>query len=278
MGPVVATSILSRVLLPNDSQVIAPSRFGFLRTPIPENASPAAQADAYAALLDKLHITKLAAIVGISAGGPSTLEFALRHPDRTSAVVLISAVVHREPAMGFMDKIIHYVIFRSDFIFWLIGEYFEPSLISFFGVSPIVQNNLTSEENHWLSDIVIPSMQPISQRQPGMLNDRINFSFLNYSLSKISVPTLIINAKNDTLVNPSHSEYAAQNIPGAMHIVFNTGGHLLLGDQQKTKAAVRVLNTTLPSVIVTATRPPPLSQLAYLLGGDVVMCNITKHA
>lgn len=35
--------ILSRVLLRNDSQVIAPSRFGFLRTPIPENASPAAQ-------------------------------------------------------------------------------------------------------------------------------------------------------------------------------------------------------------------------------------------
>jgi predicted alpha/beta-fold hydrolase len=73
-------------------------------------------------------------------------------------------------------------------------------------------------------------MQPISQRQLGMLNDRINFSFLNYSLSKISVPTLIINAKDDTLVNPSHSEYAAQSIPGAMHIVFNTGGHLLLGD------------------------------------------------
>jgi 2-hydroxy-6-oxonona-2,4-dienedioate hydrolase len=52
------------------------------------------------------------------------------------------------------------------------------------------------------------------------------------------VPTLIINAKDDTLVNPSHSKYAAQNIPGAVHIVFNTGGHLLLGDQQKTKTAI----------------------------------------
>jgi 2-hydroxy-6-oxonona-2,4-dienedioate hydrolase len=109
--------ILSRVLLPNDSHVIAPSRFGFLRTPVPENdASPAAQADAYAALLDKLHITKVV-IVGFSAGDPSTLEFALRHPDKTLAVVLISAVVHREPPMDLMDKIIHYVIFKSDYIY-----------------------------------------------------------------------------------------------------------------------------------------------------------------
>ena len=87
-------------------------------------------------------------------------------------------------------------------IFWLIG---------WSGVSQNVQNNLTSEEKHWLFDVVIPSMQPISQRQPGMLNDRINFSFLNYSLNKITVPTLVINANDDTLVNPSHSEYAAQN-------------------------------------------------------------------
>ncbi len=36
--------ILSKVLVPNDSHVIAPSRFGFLRTPVPKSdASPAAQ-------------------------------------------------------------------------------------------------------------------------------------------------------------------------------------------------------------------------------------------
>ena len=60
---------------------ICPSRFGYLRTPIPQNASFEAQADAYAALLDHLHIEK-AAIIGLSIGGPSALLFALRHPDR----------------------------------------------------------------------------------------------------------------------------------------------------------------------------------------------------
>ncbi len=40
-------------------RVIAPSRFGYLRTPVPEDASPAAQAEAHAALLSKLGIPKV---------------------------------------------------------------------------------------------------------------------------------------------------------------------------------------------------------------------------
>jgi pimeloyl-ACP methyl ester carboxylesterase len=58
---------------------IAPSRFGYVRSSIPENGSPAAQADAYAALLDSLGIERVA-VVGFSGGGPSALQFALRHP------------------------------------------------------------------------------------------------------------------------------------------------------------------------------------------------------
>ncbi|MCA1454552.1 alpha/beta hydrolase [Bradyrhizobium sp. BRP22] len=48
-------------------RIIAPSRFGYLRTPIPGDVSPAAQADAHAALLSQLNISEIA-VVGISAG------------------------------------------------------------------------------------------------------------------------------------------------------------------------------------------------------------------
>jgi pimeloyl-ACP methyl ester carboxylesterase len=47
---------------------IAPSRFGYVRSSIPENGSAAAQADAYAALLDSLGIERVA-VVGFSDGG-----------------------------------------------------------------------------------------------------------------------------------------------------------------------------------------------------------------
>ena len=69
-------------------RVIAVSRFGYLRTPLPANASAPAQADAHACLLDSLDLRQ-AAIVGVSAGGPSALQFALRFPDRTTALVLL---------------------------------------------------------------------------------------------------------------------------------------------------------------------------------------------
>ena len=75
----------------DDFYWICPSRFGYLRTPIPEDASFESQADTYAALLDYLHIEK-AAIIGSSIGGPSALLFALRHPNRCAALVLPSAI------------------------------------------------------------------------------------------------------------------------------------------------------------------------------------------
>jgi pimeloyl-ACP methyl ester carboxylesterase len=42
----------------NGHLLIAPSRFGYLRSSIPENGSLAAQADAYAALLDTLGVER----------------------------------------------------------------------------------------------------------------------------------------------------------------------------------------------------------------------------
>jgi 2-hydroxy-6-oxonona-2,4-dienedioate hydrolase len=69
-------------------RVIAMSRFGYLRTPLPADASAAAQADAHACLLDALNIRR-AAIIGASAGAPSAMQFALRHPERTAALVLL---------------------------------------------------------------------------------------------------------------------------------------------------------------------------------------------
>ena len=74
-------------LVSSGFRVISMSRFGYLRTPMPSDASASAQADAYACLLDALKISR-AAVVGASAGAPSSMQFALRRPDRCSAMIL----------------------------------------------------------------------------------------------------------------------------------------------------------------------------------------------
>jgi 2-hydroxy-6-oxonona-2,4-dienedioate hydrolase len=237
--------LLSQIFFGDDSdqfRVIAPSRFGFLNTPLPDGAdgprpSFAAQADALAELLDDLNIEKVA-VIGFSAGGPSSIEFALRHPDKTSQLILVSAVVHEEPPMQFVDEVVHNGLFKSDFAFWIMGKYCQPQLLSFLGVTAQVQEKLTSEEKSWVSDTFIPSLNPISPRQPGMLNDRINFVSIDYPVEHIGVQTLVVYAKDDTLVNLSHSTYAVENIPDAEYVEYDSGGHILLGHHQDTKSVI----------------------------------------
>ena len=222
-------------------RLIAPSRFGFLHSPLPKGengtTSFAAQADAFADLLDQLNIKKVA-VVGFSAGGPSSIEFALRYPEETSQLVLVSAVVHKEPPLQPSDDAVLNGLFKSDFAFWFLGKYMQPQLLSFLGVTPEVQADLTPEDRLWVSDTFLPSLNPISPRQPGMLNDRVNFVSIDYPLEEIDAPTLIVNAKDDTLVDPSHSTYAAQRIPNSRHVEFETGGHVLLGHHADTQSAV----------------------------------------
>ena len=235
--------LLSQTFFGADSdefRIIAPSRFGFLHTPKPsgiDTASFASQADAFSDLLDGLDIEKVA-VVGFSAGGPSSIEFALRHPENVSHLVLVSAVVHAEPPLQPSDDATLNGLFKSDFAFWFVGKYMESQLLRFLGVTPEVQATLDPEQRSWISSVFIPSMNPISQRQPGMLNDRINFVSIDSPLEDIDAPTLVINAWDDTLVNPSHSAYAKENIRNAQHIQFESGGHVLLGRHSATESAI----------------------------------------
>jgi pimeloyl-ACP methyl ester carboxylesterase len=83
-----------------DRRVIAPSRFGYLGSSMPPKATPAAQADAFAALLDTLNIDRID-VVGVSAGATSALQLALRHPRRVKhRAVLHTLVTPTEQGFG----------------------------------------------------------------------------------------------------------------------------------------------------------------------------------
>jgi pimeloyl-ACP methyl ester carboxylesterase len=84
-------ALLGDALAKAGFRVIAPSRPGFLRTPLATGLLFEDQADAFAALLDKLGI-KQAAVLGWATGTPVAVNFALRHADRTTALVLVSPV------------------------------------------------------------------------------------------------------------------------------------------------------------------------------------------
>lgn len=55
-------------------------------------------------------------------------------------------------------------------------------------------------------------------------------------LESISGPTIIIDAKD--VVTFQGSKYAAEHIPNAAFVVYEIGGHLLVGYRDKAKVAV----------------------------------------
>jgi 2-hydroxy-6-oxonona-2,4-dienedioate hydrolase len=218
-----------------DVRLIAPSRFGYLRTPLPSNASPAAQADAYVDLLDALDIPQVA-VVGISAGGPSALAFASRHPDRTSALVMLSAISHEDPPMDLVQRTVFNVMFGSDFLYWLIATNFQSSLMFTFGVPREVLAELTPAEKDWTSEF-LQSLHPVSLRRAGIANDNQQ-SPRDCRFERISVPTLVIHAVDDSLIDISHGRYTAQNVPGARFLELESGGHILMGQHERVRSEV----------------------------------------
>jgi len=215
---------------------ICPSRFGYLRTPIPQDASFESQADAYAALLDYLHIEK-AAIIGLSIGGPSALLFALRHPDRCSALVLVSAISKTMAKRPKSDWFFN-TLFSSDFIYWVVSHAFKKTLFKKFGVDPAVLKSLAQDEKKW-ADEVLHIFHPASRRYPGIRNDqKATISDKQYDLDRINLPTLILHALDDGLVGYDFATYAHAHIPDSELITFQSGGHLVLGQDKQYREVV----------------------------------------
>ncbi|MCK2244339.1 MULTISPECIES: alpha/beta fold hydrolase [unclassified Crossiella] len=72
--------------------VLAPSRPGYGRTPLATGTTTSGFADVLRSLCEHLGIARIAAVVGVSAGGPTAMAIAARHPDLVERVILQSAV------------------------------------------------------------------------------------------------------------------------------------------------------------------------------------------
>jgi pimeloyl-ACP methyl ester carboxylesterase len=233
--------VIARRYVGDGFRSIVPSRFGYLRTPLPEDASPAGQADAYACLLDALGIEH-AAILGTSAGGTSAIQFALRHPDRCSALVLLTSNTPGETEAALLPEPLANVMFKSDFVFWLMTAYFSSSLHSIMGVPEGFE--LTPEYQADVAEVMV-TILPVNPRSDGAIfdmfvsNPDINAGYPGgYPLEEINLPVLIINAVDDPLTLYKNAQSAAERIPGAKLVTIENGGHMLLGHEEKVRSEI----------------------------------------
>lgn len=216
---------------------IIPSRFGFLDTPAPQDATSEMQADAHACLLDALGIDRVG-VVGASGGGPSALLFARRYPQRAHSLVMIAAVSHSMPVRPAAVRAL-FSAFTNDFVFWSLIHTNREGLLAALGVPAEDQKALSARE---LSDAFafIDTILPMSDRKAGQELEQQMSEYDAQQIRQIETPTLVVHARNDALVAFDQGEFTAQMVPGAEFIPLDKGGHLALMFESNADALNKV--------------------------------------
>ncbi|RLM59348.1 alpha/beta hydrolase [Halobellus sp. Atlit-31R] len=257
-GLLFGDALFGDALFGDDVEVVAPSRPGYLRTPLGDNGSPSAQAALFAALLDELDIDR-ALVVGVSGGGPAALQLAADHPERVSGLLLASAVTTEidaheytvgnplldslltsTPALDLRSGLVAALArFAPDVLIeralrmWstLEGEALEDHLDAV--ESDPAQRQLLLD--------VLASVLPASARIDGALNDQDWFGELPLAdYETIACPALVIHGEHDGAVPISHAEHAAERLQNAELLRLHGDHFAFVGaDTERAEARVR---------------------------------------
>jgi pimeloyl-ACP methyl ester carboxylesterase len=196
---------------------ITASRPGYLRTPLSSGKSFEEQADLFAALLDELRIERAVVVAG-SGGGYIGLQFALRHPQRCLALILMSpSVSHEADAEGPPPRVMWKPM---EFGMWAAGGL----------VGTMMINDFDRRDARQLVFLQGLMPTPIAPRVPGALNDglqRKDPDIDRWPLDKISVPTLIIHGDADENSDYAGSVRIASQVPRAKLITIKGGDHFI---------------------------------------------------
>jgi len=214
----------------SDRRFIAPSRFGYLGSNMPLDATPAHQADALVALLDALGIDQID-VIGESAGATSALQLGLRHPERVKHLAVLVGNLPGSPTAVVQPSLAK--LFNRQLPLWVLRT-FAPSMMVRL-VAALPKGFAMSREDTRFVIEFIDSLFPVSPEGVDFDAFVSNADVNDYNLEAINVPTLIIHTKDDQLASHEASERAAKRIPGARFVSLESGGHLMLGQTKKIR-------------------------------------------
>ena len=225
--------LLTRTIANDDYGVVAVSRPGYLGTALATARRAEDQADLYAALLDSLGIERVA-VAAVSGGGPSAIHFALRHPKRCWALVLVSTAA--APVKERLPLAFHALR--------LLGrtKWFERSMRRRRERDPeaaarasipdgaLRARTLVDPETGPLFRALLASTaDSVGDRLAGTVNDVRVTRTLHYPLERVGVPTLVVHGTADPLVPfEQHGAVLAARIPGARLVAAGGGEHVAI--------------------------------------------------
>ena len=211
-------------------RLIAPSRFGYLRSTAVKEATAASQAEAYAALLDRLGI-KETVVLAISAGAWSALHFALRYPQRCRALVLLVPATNLPAGTKFYGWLMARTLFRSNLLGGLALRLAAlcPRLGAALVGTPVAPRS--AEEKHRVRQIFRDGLPARAHSEGMKLDIAAAHARAGFPMRGIIAPVLTISAADDGFLTAARAKEIAGAVRDGRVIIFPTGGHLLVERQ-----------------------------------------------
>lgn len=235
MGGYDMALVLALGAFPAGYEIIAPSRPGFLGTPMGKLERAPAQADLFAALLARIGRERVI-VLAPSASAPVGLAFAARHPERCAALVLMSPCTkrlhvpwHVRARLPFMQAFAHLPGFAAG-MEWLAvnrAEWAARGLIS----DPELRAHALAhpEAGPLMRSQLAILFRRLPERLPGTFNELVQLTSLpGQPEGEVRVPVLVVHGTADTMVPFDHATHIAAAISGAELIAVERGEHSCL--------------------------------------------------
>jgi pimeloyl-ACP methyl ester carboxylesterase len=213
---------------------VAPSRPGYLGTPLSSGRTPEAQADRCAEVLAALGIEH-AAVVAVSGGGPAALQLALRHPRRCRALVLVSACT-----VGNIDvrlPLAWHVMKLAARLPPLVGAMRrktarDPEAAarrSIPDAAPRARTVADPDAGPLMHALQLSTMDRMALRLPGTeLDIATSRADLRYDLERLSIPVLAVHGTADRGAPFEQARALVARVPGAELLAIEGGEHVAL--------------------------------------------------
>lgn len=220
---------------------IAVSRFGYLGSVMPPDPSTEAQAEALLDLLDKLGLERVS-VLAMSGGVPPALKFAVKFPDRTDRLVLLSSAPFTPFSAEVEERPIptwaYSTLLGNDAVYWALTKVAPGQLRSAFDARPELLEGLPTEEVQFV-DRLVNGFLPASDRLIGVGNEGAAIDpDATYNLESIRAPTLVVHTRDDSLNPLAIAEELQNRLLNARFVAFDRGGHLLLGHHAELRAMI----------------------------------------
>jgi pimeloyl-ACP methyl ester carboxylesterase len=175
-------------------------------------------------------------LLGVSQGGAISVEYAARHPERVSHLI-----IHGAYARGFLhrenpDKQRQFVELNRALVREGWGS--EHDTYRQWFTSQFIPGG-TAEQSRWFNDLERVSATPEMMERFVVELSNINVAGF---LPKVKAPTLVTHCKGDVRVPFALGQEIAAGIPGAKFVPLDSPNHLFLADEPATRVFFDAVN------------------------------------